>query len=241
MMVGTIARLIRDERGALEIDIFVAALATVTLAGTIGVVSLVDAQIDRILFDRRFGVDTAGGRGHVGAGDDDESAGNNAYMPTPVRTIRSILAQLPLRAQEFAFVDFGAGKGRAMLVAAEFPFKRVIGVERSPALVAAARRNILVYSNAAQQCFDIEAHCIDAAAYELPPEPCVIFLYNPFDHQVMKRVVANVRRAFESKPRPFYVVYCHPRHGRLFAALPFMHRIAPTRTNTDYFAIYEVA
>ena len=237
-MLTTIAKLLKDERGAVEFGVAAAAIAPVTLAGTIGVVSFVDDQIDRIFFDRRFGVDTARGTRGPGLGAEHGADGGSAYMPTP---IRSILAQLPIGTQEFVFVDFGAGKGRAMLVAAEFPFKRVIGAERSPALVAVARRNVLAYANAAQQCFDVEACCADAATFEIPPEPCVLFFYNPFDRDVMGRVVANLRRAFEGHPRPLYVVYCHPRQSNLFAALPFMRRIAPTGTNTDYFTIYEAA
>ncbi len=240
-MLTTIARLLRDERGGVEVGLAAAALAPVALAGTIGVVSFVDDQIDRIFFDRRFGVDTASGARGPGLGAEHGADGGSAYMPTPVRTIRSILAQLPIGTQEFVFVDFGAGKGRAMLVATEFPFKRVIGVERSPALVAVARRNIRAYANAAQQCFDIEARCTDAAAFEIPAEPCVLFFYNPFGRDVMSRVVANVRRTFEGNPRPLYVIYCHPRQSDLFAGLPFIRRIAPTGMNTDYFVVYEAA
>ena len=46
------------------------------------------------------------------------------------------------------FVDVGAGMGRAMLLAAELPFRAVIGVELNPALVRIARRNLAVWRKA---------------------------------------------------------------------------------------------
>ena len=50
------------------------------------------------------------------------------------------LTQHPI--EKTAFLDIGAGKGRAMLLAAEYPFRRVIGVELHPALAAATRENV---------------------------------------------------------------------------------------------------
>ena len=41
----------------------------------------------------------------------------------------------------FTFVDFGAGKGRVLMMACEYPFKQVIGVELSRKLHATASRN----------------------------------------------------------------------------------------------------
>ena len=53
------------------------------------------------------------------------------------------LATAPL--ERTAFVDIGAGKGRAMLLAAEMPFRRIVGVELHPQLAAVARRNLAVW------------------------------------------------------------------------------------------------
>src|SRR5579863_10298253 len=44
--------------------------------------------------------------------------------------------------EEFAFIDLGAGMGRAVLLASEMPFREVIGVELNPTLARIARRNL---------------------------------------------------------------------------------------------------
>jgi predicted RNA methylase len=43
---------------------------------------------------------------------------------------------------ETTFVDIGSGKGRALIIAAEYAFKRIIGVEYSPSLATICRRNL---------------------------------------------------------------------------------------------------
>src|SRR5689334_21283292 len=40
------------------------------------------------------------------------------------------------------FVDLGAGKGRALLMAGRLPYRRVVGIELDPELAQCARRNV---------------------------------------------------------------------------------------------------
>jgi len=57
------------------------------------------------------------------------------YRATPVRTLRALLSRLPRNTlSSSTFVDFGLGKGRVLLVAADFTFRRIIGVEFSDEL-----------------------------------------------------------------------------------------------------------
>jgi SAM-dependent methyltransferase len=90
------------------------------------------------------------------------------YQPSDPATLRRTISALPIRYEEFAFVDIGSGKGRALLVASEFPFERIVGVELSQELNEVALENIAAYANPAQRCRAIEAHCADATGYELP-------------------------------------------------------------------------
>jgi hypothetical protein len=122
------------------------------------------------------------------------------------------------------FIDFGAGKGRAMLLAAESPLRKILGVEFAPQLVAVCRQNLSDYQNPKRRCWDIEIHEGDAAELVLPNEPLVLFFYNPFDAPVMARVVDNVRRSLEAQPRPVTVIYHTPKHETLWASLPSLVR-----------------
>src|ERR1700691_4568599 len=42
---------------------------------------------------------------------------------------------------EFVFVDLGSGKGRTLLMASDYPFQRIVGVELLPALHETAKGN----------------------------------------------------------------------------------------------------
>src|SRR5687768_7586014 len=54
--------------------------------------------------------------------------------------VRTALASLP-DLESYAFVDVGCGKGRPLLVASEFAFQRIVGVELAPHLAKIARAN----------------------------------------------------------------------------------------------------
>jgi len=129
------------------------------------------------------------------------------------------------------FIDFGAGKGRALLLAAEYPFRKILGVEFVPQLVEICRRNLAAYHNPQRRCCDIEIREGDAAELVLPEGPLILFFYNPFDSPVMARVVDNVRHSLEAQPRPITVIYHTPKHEALWASLPlFVRQPSPPRT-----------
>src|SRR5262249_16864475 len=91
-------------------------------------------------FDKRFGTDTAA---PVFRGD--RKPGAYFYVATTASLIYEILASLELQPDTFAFVDMGSGKGRALLVASEFAFARIVGIELSPQLHRIATENIRRY------------------------------------------------------------------------------------------------
>ncbi|MBZ5489392.1 MAG: class I SAM-dependent methyltransferase [Acidobacteriia bacterium] len=53
---------------------------------------------------------------------------------------------VPAALQDFTFIDLGSGKGRALLMAAQYGFKRIIGVEFMPELHRVAQENIRKYT-----------------------------------------------------------------------------------------------
>ena len=145
-------------------------------------------------FDARFGTDTAApsfGRG--------QAPGAYFYVATTASVIYEILNSLALQADTFAFVDMGSGKGRALLVASEFAFAKIVGIELSSHLHRIAQENIKRYSPAAQQCTDFELHCMDVVEYDYGPEPPVLFLFDPFGRETMRNVVANLEASLSRK------------------------------------------
>ena len=73
---------------------------------------------------------------------------HSPYQPTDPALFQEIMASLPIEFEQFAFVDLGSGKGRTLLMASEYPFKRIVGVELIAELHRAAEENIRDYRSA---------------------------------------------------------------------------------------------
>ena len=151
-------------------------------------------------FDSSHDVDTGGfvTLDKVGASEADQKSGT-AYAGTPPDEFRRALAAVPVHHPDYTFIDFGSGKGRAVLLAAAYPFKAVVGVEFAPALHAVAERNLANYRGL-RACADVRLECADATTYPLPDGPLVCYFYNPFQRDAMAAAVANVRAAFAHAP-----------------------------------------
>lgn len=121
--------------------------------------------------------------------------------------IRAALSSLEIRHQDYTFVDIGCGKGRVLLVASEFPFRKIIGIEFAPQLAERAKQNLKTYRATNRKCFVIEAIRADATEYELTPEPQVLYLYSPFARSVLARVLDGVEASLERWPRPLLFLF----------------------------------
>jgi SAM-dependent methyltransferase len=130
----------------------------------------------------------------------------------PVADLHAMLALVPQEAvRASTFVDVGAGMGRAVLVASEYPFKQIVGIELSPALFEIARENVASARGLRTQCRDIRLIRGDARRRKFPSGNLVVFLFNPFDGEALRvtldRIVAS-RAARDT----VYVLYHTPVH-----------------------------
>jgi hypothetical protein len=157
------------------------------------------------------------------------------YQATPESLFREMLAHVPLKPWSFVFIDFGSGKGRTLLMASEWPFRKIIGVEFARELHRIALENIDNYRGDTQQCRDVSSVCMDAGDYRLPADPAVLYFYHPFGAQVMAAVFARLKASLESSPRKLYVVYYNPVCGEMFRSSPLFRVLY---SNSEY-AIYE--
>jgi hypothetical protein len=148
----------------------------------------------------------------------------HGYEAVPVQGVREALRRLPLESFAFTFVDLGSGKGRALLVASEFPLAKIVGVELSAELHAIAEKNIELYRPHPQPCRKFQLVMMDAAEYAFPPEPLVLFMYSPFGEKTMQRVLANLQAALQRSRQPAYVIYVNPQLARLLE-VPFLRKL----------------
>jgi SAM-dependent methyltransferase len=167
-------------------------------------------------FDREHGTDTVE---RMAIADADAQGTNIAegkvYWPVDRKQFLASLRRLSISHGDFVFIDLGSGKGRALLIASEFPFQRIIGVEFSRTLHDIAQRNSRIFRSPRQRCTEIELHCQDAATFVFPEQPLVIFLFYPFGPEVLRRVVENLRQSLQVRNRPLHLIYHHPLNDEL--------------------------
>jgi SAM-dependent methyltransferase len=142
---------------------------------------------------------------------------DTAYAGCAPGIVRRILERVPDSAAT-TFLDLGCGKGRALIVATEFGFRSVIGVELSPDLCRAARANAEIVAARFPERAAIEIVRGDAVEYVLPDGPLAIFLYHPF-HRILMQRLAD-RLAADGAERSIHVLYCNAVFADVFDRSP---------------------
>jgi hypothetical protein len=164
-------------------------------------------------FDLQYGTDTAAEVPLALAGVNATNAkrGNGAYRAVWASEFHRSMAALPIEHDKFVFIDFGSGKGKAMLMAADYSFKRIIGVEYAPQLHQIALRNIAAHREIAGTSRQFEPILCDALTYVPPDEPLVCFFFNPFDDATLRQVFRNLHLSAQRHYRDIYIVYVNLR------------------------------
>jgi SAM-dependent methyltransferase len=181
---------------------------------------------DMDLFDAEHGTDTGGMVAAAALDVPDVCLEHtNRYEAVAEQTFSSIMQDLHIAHEQFVFVDMGCGKGRALLLAASFPFKQVVGVDISEVLTGVALKNVQTFKGEPRRCEQIKLVCKDASSYELPLEKLVVFFYNPFDEHIMRMVLSNIEKSLHAFQRKIYVLYHHPVHRSLWDASTEFHQV----------------
>lgn len=150
------------------------------------------------------------------------------YQPTDALTFHALMAHLTIDFRSFTFVDLGCGKGRALLLASGYPFRRIVGVEVLPELFAIARLNAAKYSSAQQQCRVIDTWCGDARDYTLPPDPVVIFMFDPFPPAILREMLARIEQSVRDTPREVWIAYQNPVSAKVLVESVAFRQVAGT-------------
>jgi len=157
-------------------------------------------------FDDDFGTDTEVIR-EIGSLDialSENALHAVAYEPSPYHITTKIIQELSIDHTHFSFIDFGSGKGRVLLIASQFPFKSVIGIEFSRELCEVAKGNIAKISPS--KCAASWVGCVNSD----------IIFYNPFDQVIMEVVVGRLVESLREIPREIYVIYLNAKYRMLF-------------------------
>ena len=164
-------------------------------------------------YDWDFRVDTTGAT--VGWRDRLLGLFHSPYQPTDPALFREMLGSLMqagpnINFKEFTFIDIGSGKGRALLMAADYPFRRILGIELLPELHSVAKANISKYKSDSQQCFAIDCLLSDAREFAFPPDPTVLYLFNPLPESGLVMMISRLKQSLQEHPRRVFVLYHNP-------------------------------
>ena len=159
------------------------------------------------------------------------------YQSHHPQILRRILSALNIEHERYTFIDYGCGKGRVLLLAAEFPFRRIVGVEFVPQLAQVAEQNLKNYRLGQPKCKHLSVLAMDAADYELPLEPVVLFFFSPFAGPLMERVIENIENSWRQAPRDLFVLFTGLpiMRDRAFASRPQYEQLRRER----YFDVYQ--
>jgi SAM-dependent methyltransferase len=169
-------------------------------------------------FDAQYGTDTFKVK-EVGALDIPAAAARDAvrYQPSSSTLVFESISALPIAQEDFSFIDYGSGKGRVLMIAAQFPFRRVVGFEISSELHGIATENLSrlpVHVRGAGRVLSVQC---DAREATLPSDNLVCYFYNPFGERVMEAVATQLRQHV-LKGHDLYVIYTNPRFRGVFTS-----------------------
>jgi hypothetical protein len=142
---------------------------------------------------------------------------------------------LDFQFEQFTFLDVGSGKGRALLLASDYPFRKITGIELLPEFHAEALQNITKYRSPAQRCFAIELLCANAREIDFASDPLVIYLFNPLPESDLRKTVARLEDSLRAHPRPVYLIYHNPLLEHVLAGSQLLRKIG----GTHQYAIYK--
>jgi len=174
-------------------------------------------------FDHLHGTDTSGLiRGPSLVFNSPSGAYKAVYLAISPSTLTHALTELNIPYAQFTFVDVGCGKGRALLIAAGFPFARLLGVELSPGLCGIARANLATQPDAARRATILTQ---DATSLVFPRTSLLLFLYDPFPDDALTRFLANLERQLRASPRETWLLYAANRHAAFMARSGFLELV----------------
>lgn len=174
-------------------------------------------------FDEGYGVDT---KGIIDPEDLDISENKKKhviqYQGTSTYTLGLALYEMKINYSDYVFIDIGSGKGRALFMAAQFPFKQIIGVELSNNLHEVCKKNIYSVKEQKLKCKNILSVCQDAENFCFPEVPLILYFFQPFKYESFSKILSNIRLSLIKRPRHIIILYYHPGFQNMIGEPEFL-------------------
>ena len=130
----------------------------------------------------------------------------NKYQPVGYRRLRQVLRLARRMNPQSTFVDIGCGLGRPIILALEFGFPNVIGIDISDKLIDLCKKNIPKGQD------NVKLICCDVEDYSFPIGPLTVFLFNPFDRKRLENLVSKLEETNSNS----LIIYFNPKYYDVF-------------------------
>jgi SAM-dependent methyltransferase len=164
---------------------------------------------------------------------------HSEYQPTDpyfFREMMEAVQQAGIDFSDLTFIDIGSGKGRVLLMASDYAFRRIVGVELIPALHRIAVENLGKYHSETQRCFALESVCSDAAEFEFPAEPLLLYLFHSLPEALLRQVISRLGQSLREYPRPIFVMYHNPVLEHVLVECSWLSKVGGTSQSAIYAA-----
>jgi len=164
---------------------------------------------------------------------------HSEYQPTDpyfFHEMMEALLQLQHDLSAFTFIDIGSGKGRVLLMASDYAFRRIVGVELMPALHRIALENLAKYHSETQRCFALESVCCDATDFAFPREPLLIYIFHSLPEAPLRVLISRLEQSLREHPRAVFVMYHNPVLEHVLAECSWLAKIGGTSQSAIYAA-----
>ncbi|HTJ30427.1 MAG TPA: class I SAM-dependent methyltransferase [Acidobacteriaceae bacterium] len=162
---------------------------------------------------------------------------NTVYLPSHPSMVLSCIEQWRTHCTEkdppieaYTFVDLGCGMGRAVMVASDLPFARVIGVEMNPGLCEQARKNLAIWQKHQHVCAQLEIANTEASEFAWPKGPVAVYMFNPFEAPVVEALLQVLEEAVKNGSGPVDILYVYPAFTEVFDSHPKAELMARTHS-----------
>jgi SAM-dependent methyltransferase len=195
-------------------------------------------------FDRIYGVKTSG---YISLTNTSVAPSKllhaNRYGPVNAWAFRKLLKDLALPKTSH-FVDLGCGLGRPGILAAQYGFAKVTGVELAPELCATARENILRCRLSACRTVPITIVQGDALDYCEHSDDDVFFMYRPFSWEFFQMVVSKLADRAVQQGKSLTIIYSERLNlpesfAKAFSRSPMFRSVCELKMLGQQFYVYE--
>ncbi len=151
--------------------------------------------------------------------------------PIPKKLLNWALSALPEDLKRYAFVDFRAGSGRTLLLAARRNFEYAAGYAFDTEGSETLEMNLAQYPRTYLACRDVRALRGDRDGVVIPSQPTVLFFPDNLSAGHLDIILTYVTASLRLDPRPIYLIFENAGRERGREQMSMFEKVKPPLIN----------